>query len=82
MSQKVAVCLKLLPISPECNFIQAISLMENKKVMVEQLFNYRSGLCLESGHYPDSPNHPEFPSTILNPGDTLKSTTIYRFSVK
>ena len=45
-------------------------------------YNYRSGLCLESGHYPDSPNHPEFPTTVLNPGDTFKSQTIYRFSVK
>jgi len=45
-------------------------------------FNFRSGMCLESGHYPDSPNHPDFPSTVLNPGETLKSTTIYRFSVK
>jgi aldose 1-epimerase len=43
---------------------------------------YRSGLCLETGHYPDSPNHPDFPSTILNPGETFKSQTIYRFSVK
>lgn len=45
-------------------------------------YNYRSGLCLESGHYPDSPNHPDFPTTVLNPGKTFKSTTIYRFSVK
>jgi aldose 1-epimerase len=45
-------------------------------------YNYRSALCLESGHYPDSPNHPDFPTTVLNPGDTFKSTTIYRFSVK
>jgi aldose 1-epimerase len=44
--------------------------------------NFRSGLCLESGHYPDSPNHPEFPTTVLNPGETFKSTTIYRFSVR
>jgi len=44
--------------------------------------NFRSGLCLESGHYPDSPNHPEFPSTVLNPGETLRTTTIYRFSVR
>jgi aldose 1-epimerase len=44
--------------------------------------NFRSGFCLESGHYPDSPNHPEFPTTVLNPGETLKTTTIYRFSVK
>jgi aldose 1-epimerase len=45
-------------------------------------FMHRSGMCLESGHYPDSPNHPDFPTTIINPGETLKSTTIYRFSVK
>jgi aldose 1-epimerase len=45
-------------------------------------FNFRAGLCLESGHYPDSPNHPDFPTTVLNPGETFKSTTIYRFSVK
>jgi len=43
---------------------------------------HRSGLCLETGHFPDSPNHPDFPSTVLNPGETFKSTTIYRFSVK
>jgi aldose 1-epimerase len=47
-----------------------------------KVFKYRSGMCLESDHYPDSPNRPEFPSTIINPGETLKSTTIYRFSVK
>jgi len=45
-------------------------------------FPYRSGFCLESGNYPDSPNHPDFPTTELNPGETFKSTTIYRFSVK
>jgi aldose 1-epimerase len=45
-------------------------------------YKFRSGFCLESGHYPDSPNHPEFPTTVLNPGETFKSRTIYRFSVK
>ncbi|MCX6326850.1 MAG: galactose mutarotase [Bacteroidia bacterium] len=45
-------------------------------------YNFRSGLCLETGHYPDSPNHPDFPTTVLNPNETFKSTTIYRFSVK
>jgi len=45
-------------------------------------YNLRSGLCLESGHYPDSPNQPEFPSTVLEPGEVYKSTTIYRLSVK
>lgn len=45
-------------------------------------YNYRSGLCLETGHYPDSPNHPEFPTTVLNPGETFTTQTIYRFSLK
>jgi len=42
----------------------------------------RSAFALETQHYPDSPNHENFPSTILNPGEKFKSRTIYRFSVK
>ena len=36
-------------------------------------------LCLETHHWPDSPNHPEFPSTTLRPGQPFRSSTIYRF---
>ncbi|HVU36422.1 MAG TPA: aldose epimerase family protein [Opitutaceae bacterium] len=43
---------------------------------------HRGGFCMETQHYPDSPNQPNFPSTILRPGETLRSTTIYRFSAK
>lgn len=39
----------------------------------------RGGLALETQHFPDSPNRPEFPSTLLVPGDTFRSTTIFRF---
>ncbi|HVA34390.1 MAG TPA: aldose epimerase family protein [Candidatus Baltobacteraceae bacterium] len=39
----------------------------------------RSGVALETQHFPDSPNHPDFPSTALRPGQTFSSTTIYRF---
>ncbi|MBN2102740.1 galactose mutarotase [bacterium] len=42
----------------------------------------RSGFCLETQHYPDSPNHPHFPSTILNPGEVYQTRTVYQFSVK
>ena len=42
----------------------------------------RSALCFETQHYPDSPNHPEFPSTTLLPGEEYNTTTIYKFSVK
>jgi len=41
-----------------------------------------AGLCLETQHYPDSPNQPEFPSTLLKPGETLRSTTVFAFSVQ
>jgi aldose 1-epimerase len=44
------------------------------------VYNFRSGLCLETQHYPDSPNQPKFPSVILNPGETYQTTTIYKFS--
>jgi aldose 1-epimerase len=40
------------------------------------------GLCLETQHYPDSPNHPNFPSAILRPGSLFRSETIYKFSAK
>lgn len=46
------------------------------------VYNYRTGMCLEADHYPDSPNHPDFPTTVLNPGETFQSQTIYRFSVR
>jgi aldose 1-epimerase len=41
-----------------------------------------NSVCLETQHYPDSPNQPKFPSTILRPGQTFKSTTIFAFSTK
>lgn len=44
-------------------------------------YRHRSGLCLEAQHFPDSPNQPAFPSTVLRPGNTYRQTTIYRFSV-
>ena len=45
-------------------------------------YQHRTAFCLEAQHFPDSPNHPEFPSTTLEPGDTYKQTTIYKFYVK
>lgn len=41
---------------------------------------HRSGLCLETQHFPDAPNRPDFPSTLLRPGETFRSRTEYRFT--
>jgi aldose 1-epimerase len=43
---------------------------------------FRTGLCIEAQHFPDSPNNPLFPSTFLNPGEIYKQETIYKFSIK
>ena len=47
-----------------------------------QVYSYRSGLCLEAQHFPDSPNKSDFPSTVLNPKEEYRQVTIYQFSTK
>lgn len=47
-----------------------------------QTYPYRSGLCLETQHYPDSPNQSEFPSVVLSPGETYKTTTKMIFKTR
>lgn len=46
------------------------------------VYGHRSGFCLETQHFPDSPNRPEFPSTILHPVESYGSTTVFRFSAR
>lgn len=46
------------------------------------VYKRRFGFCLETQHYPDSPNHPDFPNTILKPGETFHQKTMFKFSVK
>ncbi len=46
-----------------------------------KVYKQRSGFALETQHFPDSPNKPEFPNTILKPGETYRSKTVYAFSV-
>lgn len=47
-----------------------------------KVYHQHYGFCLETQHFPDSPNHPNFPSTILRPGETYTSTTVHTFMVK
>lgn len=46
------------------------------------VYKRRYGFCLETQHFPDSPNHPDFPSTILKPGQTFHTRTVFKFSAK
>lgn len=45
-------------------------------------YAYRTGLCLETEHYPDSPNRPDFPNVILRPGERYQTTTVTKFSTQ
>ena len=47
-----------------------------------RILGYREAFCLETQHFPDSPNHADFPSTVLNPGDKYYSICIYRFGIE
>jgi len=47
-----------------------------------KVYNWRGGFCLEAQHFPDSPNKPGFPSTVLKPGERYTQTTVYKFTVR
>jgi aldose 1-epimerase len=53
--------------------------LDGKPAGAGTVFKYRTGLCLETQHYPDSPNQPSFPSTILRPGETYSERTALTF---
>lgn len=57
------------------NFLDGTDIGKGGKV-----YGFRSAFCLEAQHFPDSPHHPQFPSTELKPGETYRQKTIYRFS--
>jgi aldose 1-epimerase len=59
------------------NFLDGSIKGKNGKV-----YNGRFGFCFETQHYPDSPNKPSFPSTVLKKGQTYRTTTVYRFSTQ
>ncbi len=46
------------------------------------VYGHRYGFAMETQHFPDSPNKPAFPSTILRPGEQYRSRTVYRFAVQ
>ncbi len=57
--------------------------LKGKEIGKKQIaYNFRSALCLETQHFPDSPNHSEFPTVVLRPDEIYSSVCVYRFSIK
>jgi aldose 1-epimerase len=79
---KTGRVLEMLTTEPGVQFYTGNFLDGTLKGKGGVVYRKHAGFCLEAQHYPDSVNHPEFPSTILRPGQTYTQTTVYRFSAK
>ncbi len=79
---KTGRVLEVLTTEPGMQFYTANFLDGSLKGPGGKAYTKRSAFCLETQHFPDSPNHPAFPSTTLKVGETYRSETMYRFSVE
>lgn len=74
-----AVTLELLTTEPGCQVYSTNNVKPGQFNAAGAEIRKRDGLALETQHFPDSPNKPGFPPTVLRPGETFRSTTIFRF---
>ncbi len=74
--------MEILTVEPGLQFYSGNFLNGSQVGKAGKVYHFRNGLCLETQHFPDSPNKPNFPATILKPGETYETQTVYRFSVK
>ncbi len=80
-SPKTGIKLEVLTTEPGIQFYSGNFLNGTDKGKSGRLYQAREAFCLETQHFPDSPNQPNFPSTLLKPQETYQSTTIYKCSV-
>lgn len=76
------ISLKVYTIEPAVQFYTGNFLDGTLKGKKGITYNQRTGFCLETQHYPDSPNHANFPSTVLSPGEKYTSKCVYEFGVE
>jgi aldose 1-epimerase len=74
--------LEVLTTEPGIQFYTGNFLDDTIRGKAGKPYPFRSGFCLETQHFPDSPNHPNSPSTLVSPNNPLHSKTIFRFSAK
>ena len=74
--------MEVLTTEPGVQFYSGNFLDGSERGKGGKAYGYREGFCLETQHYPDTPHHPQFPSTLLHPGQIFSSTTIYRFGAR
>lgn len=74
--------MEVLTTEPGMQFYTANTLDGSDRGKAGHVYGPRSAFCMETGHFPDSPNRPAFPATVLRPGAYFRSTTVYRFGAR
>ncbi|MBN9350214.1 MAG: galactose mutarotase [Chitinophagaceae bacterium] len=77
---KTGIVMEILTDQPGLQFYSGNFMADRTTLSNGVKDSYRTAVALEPQHFPDSPNQPDFPSTILNPGEKYQSTSVYRFS--
>jgi aldose 1-epimerase len=81
VSKKSGISLEVYTNEPGVQFYTGNFMTGDDKGKQGVVYPHRGAFCLETQHYPDSPNQPQFPSTVLRPGETYVSECIYKFTV-
>ena len=72
----------ILTTEPGIQFYSGNFMNEQVQLKNGKKDSFRTAFCLEPQHFPDAPNQPAFPTTVLNPGQVYQTKSLYRFSVK
>jgi len=78
-SPKTGIVMDILTEEPGLQFYSGNFMDNVQQAKGGKVYGYRSAFCLETQHFPDAPNHPDFPSTVLQPGDEYTTKTVYQF---
>ncbi len=81
LGEKSGIFMQVFTQEPGLQFYSG-NFMQSKNTLRNGKDEFRTALALETQHFPDSPNEPSFPSTVLEPGKTYSTTSVYKFSVK
>ncbi len=81
LGDKSGIYMQVFTIEPGLQFYSG-NFMQSKNKLRTGMDDFRTAFCLETQHFPDSPNQPAFPSTVLQPGANYHTASIYKFSVK
>ena len=80
IGDKSGIVLEVLTTEPGMQFYSGNFMKSKHLIKYGFKDDIQTAFCLETQHYPDSPNHPQFPSTVLKPGEPFRSKTIFRIS--